>query len=114
MVMIGEVVFKRLCLFLALLLCLFVSCKAPIELPESGVFFCEVLDLTLDFETSEGFYTADGVDYLLKFDIENDSFVKITHYSDGTLLLKGTMIYENGTVTLSTVDGEKYVFELKK
>ena len=102
---------NRVVILLFALIVVFTSCTT-VTLPESGVFFCEELGMTLDFKAFEGAYTVDGVDYLLKFSIERNGEITVNHYAENTLVFEGELRYDGGScITIEAKDGNEYNFE---
>lgn len=103
---------------LLLVVCLLTACSIPFAYPDGGEFYCEELQMTLDFSSknNEATFTDNGKEisgyFMTGFDAR--IYVEYAEYTaDGPIyhdVLVGDFKYRSGKVTVKTDDGHKYTF----
>lgn len=106
---------KCLCLIFALLIisCVLFGCSIPFDYPESGCYYCEDLQMTLDFSAHKA-TTIENAELITRnMAIRYDR--KLITYDDDengcfNLVFEGSFKFKNGKITIKTEDGKKYEF----
>ena len=103
---------RRKCLILCILfvLTLLAGCSIPSRHPESGLWYCEELDMTLDMENLTAQYTVkEGVVQHAEIHIDYGNGIFVEQGTD--TILSASFVFKNDTFTLKEHDSNvKYVF----
>lgn len=105
--------------FVALLMALvyvLTACSIPFTYPDSGQFYCDELQMTLDFSSQKAVFTVEGKDVTGYFLIGFDAQIYV-EYADYTPeepiyhnVLTGEFKYKSGKVIVKADDGQEYIF----
>lgn len=98
---------------LLLVVCLLTACSIPFAYPDGGEFYCEELQMTLDFLTYKATFVEAGTEITKTFHLDYGSQLSIENFDEDwnyDPVLVGDFRYRSGKVTVKTDDGHKYTF----
>lgn len=103
----------RIAILLAVAACFLSACSLPYTKPDSGSFYCDELEMTLDFSTHQATFMEEGVETTKRFSIRYGPRLSITDFDEEGVyqpVLSGDFKYQFGKVTIKTNEGKKYTF----
>lgn len=112
---------KKLLILGACIILLFSSCSIRGELPDSGIWYCEELKISIDFtKFHQGnnecayFYNEDGSYELYKCLIDYGTTIGISSADEEDLYYIGNFNFKEDTFIIITFDGKEYAFRQSK